>query len=127
MLIFNIFVFNPPGKGGARSVPAYLVGMRTPPTLLSLMMPPMAVTRSRSRGFEVLWSCEQVARKCLGFFFNKRKIVRKFSGIFAERKLTLDECMISLTYAYSEHVFRPICMKRNDFERVTMCVVLLYC
>ena len=30
--------------------------MRTPPTLLSLMTPPMAVTRSRSLGLEVLWS-----------------------------------------------------------------------
>ena len=34
----------------------YLVGMRTPPTLLSLMTPPMAVTRSLSLGLLVLWS-----------------------------------------------------------------------
>ena len=33
-----------------------LVGMRTPPTRFSLMAPPMAVTRSRSLGLEVLWS-----------------------------------------------------------------------
>ena len=37
----------------------YLVGIRTPPTLLSLITPPIAVTRSRSRALLVLWSCKQ--------------------------------------------------------------------
>ena len=34
----------------------YLVGINTPPTLLSLITPPMAVTLSLSLGLEVLWS-----------------------------------------------------------------------
>ena len=36
----------------------HLVGIRTPPTLLSLITPPIAVTRSRSRALLVLWSCQ---------------------------------------------------------------------
>ena len=38
----------------------YLVGINTPPTLFSLMIPPMAVTRSLSLGLEVLWSTVMV-------------------------------------------------------------------
>ena len=47
----------------------HLVGIRTPPTLLSLITPPIAVTRSRSRALLVLWSC-QCLWGCFCLIFN---------------------------------------------------------
>ena len=49
----------------------HLVGIRTPPTLLSLITPPIAVTRSRSRALLVLWSWQCNCKLNLNFILSK--------------------------------------------------------